>query len=109
VDVWFYSGDTGVASAAYLQVAAGVDWLDEPSQTLLRWYVDDVIEGGPMQPQDGVLTVPTGPGLGVTLDPAAFQRAHESFRTHGSFDQYVHPDRPHHYGPRRIAANLGGR
>ena len=29
--------------------------------------------------------MPTGPGLGVTLDPVALQRCHERYRTEGPF------------------------
>ena len=61
VNVWFYSPDTGVMNAAYLQVAAAVEWVSEPSQTLLRWHTDDVVVGGPFQPRNGVLEVPAVP------------------------------------------------
>ena len=64
----FHSGETGIATAAYLGVSGAVEHVREPSQTLVRWYADDVIEGGPFSPEDGALAVPAGPGLGVTLD-----------------------------------------
>ena len=54
-------------------------------QTLFRWYADDVIEGGPFVMKDGVVKVPEGPGLGVTLDPVALKRCHERFLEEGSF------------------------
>jgi glucarate dehydratase len=57
----------------------------EPSQTIVRWYGDDVIEGGPLSPRDGRLPVPDGPGLGVTLDPEALRRCHTRFLEQGSF------------------------
>jgi len=106
VDLWFYSPDTGVANAAYLQVAAAVEWLSEPSQTLLRWHKDDVLVGGPARPRNGVLPVPDGPGLGVELDPDALARCHRAFREDGPFDQYFHPNRPGRYGSRNIAVGL---
>ncbi|MGA0123235.1 MAG: mandelate racemase/muconate lactonizing enzyme family protein [Gaiellales bacterium] len=81
----FHSGETGVGSAAYLQVSAALPWLDDPSQTLFRWYADDVIEGGPFVPRDGVVPVPTGPGLGVRLDPAALARCHRRYLDEGPF------------------------
>jgi glucarate dehydratase len=81
----FHSGETGVASAAYLHVSAAVEHVREPSQTLLRWYADDVIEGGPLVPRDGALALPAGPGLGVALDPAALRRCHERYRAEGAF------------------------
>lgn len=85
----FHSGETGVASAAYLQVSAAVEALRGASQTLLRWYADDVIEGGPMVPKSGMLRVPEGPGLGVTLDPRALARCHQRFLDEGAFPSGV--------------------
>ena len=86
-DVGFrmHSGESGVASAAYLHVSAAALHLRDASQTLLRWYADDVIEGGPMQPKSGGLPVPDGPGLGVTLDPVALARCHDRYRDDGAF------------------------
>jgi glucarate dehydratase len=81
----FHSGETGVGSAAYLQVSAAIEHVREPSQTLLRWYADDVIEQGPFVPRGGVLPVPDGPGLGVTLDRVALRRCHERYRAEGEF------------------------
>jgi hypothetical protein len=43
----FYSGDLGIATAAYLHVAAATPYLDLPSQSLLRWTTEDVATGGP--------------------------------------------------------------
>ena len=50
----FHSGETGVASAAYLHLTAARDHVRGASQTLVRWYADDVIEGGPHQLENGV-------------------------------------------------------
>ncbi len=81
----FHSGETGVATAAYLHLSAALDHVRGASQTLLRWYGDDVIEGGPFVPNGGVVRVPEGPGLGVTLDPVALQRCHERYLAEGRF------------------------
>lgn len=81
----FHSGETGVASAAYLHITAALDHVRQASQTLFRWYADDVIEGGPFVLENGVVRVPDGPGLGVVLDPKALQRCHERFLTEGAF------------------------
>jgi glucarate dehydratase len=88
IDVWFYSPDTGIAQAAYLQVVAAVPWLSQPSQTLIRWHVDDVVAGGPRRPRDGCIPIPDGPGFGVTLDPEALARCHRRFREDGPYDPY---------------------
>lgn len=81
----FHSGETGIASAAYLHLTAAIEHVREASQTLFRWYADDVIDGGPFILKNGVVRVPDGPGLGVTLDSVALKRCHERFLTEGSF------------------------
>ena len=58
----FHSGETGIGSAAYLHVSAAIASVREPSQTLFRWYADDVIAEGPFVPKGGLVEVPTGPG-----------------------------------------------
>ncbi len=94
VGFWFYSGDLGVATAAYLHVAAATEYLDEPSQSLLRWTTDDVIAGGPFSPENGVVAVPTGPGLGVELDERALERCVERYARLGPYDHYGGPALP---------------
>jgi glucarate dehydratase len=89
----FYSGDTGIATAAYLHLASADAYLDAPSQSLLRWYTDDVIEGGPFRPESGVVQVPEGDGLGVTLDRSAIASAHDRFLRDGPIDQFGVDDR----------------
>jgi glucarate dehydratase len=94
VAFWFYSGDLGIATAAYLHVAAATPYLDKPSQSLLRWTSDDVIVGGPFSPEGGVVPVPTGPGLGVELDEEGLTRCAERFAREGPYDFYSGPPLP---------------
>jgi glucarate dehydratase len=108
VELWFYSPDTGVANAAYRQVAAAVEWISEPSQTLIRWHADDVVDAGPIAPRNGVIEASRAPGLGIALDPEAMRRCHEAFQAQGAYDQYQHPERPGAYGPRRLSLNRHG-
>ena len=81
----FHSGETGVASAAYLHLSTALEPVRGPSQTLFRWYADDVIEGGPFVPKSGYLAVPEGPGLGVVLDAKALARCHARYCDEGAF------------------------
>lgn len=81
----FHSGETGVATAAYLHLSAALEHVRGASQTLLRWYADDVIEGGPLVPRSGRVTVPDGPGLGVELDRVALKRCNERYLAEGRF------------------------
>jgi glucarate dehydratase len=81
----FHSGETAVGTAAYLQVSAAMEHVREPSQTLVRWYADDVIAEGTPLPKGGEVAVPEGPGLGITLDPVALRRCHERYLREGAF------------------------
>jgi glucarate dehydratase len=94
VRFWFYSGDLGIATAAYLHVAAATPYVDVPSQSLLRWTTEDVVAGGPFSPERGVVSVPTGPGLGVELDERALARAVDRFAREGPYDYYAGPPLP---------------
>ena len=96
VGFWFYSGDLGIATAAQLHLTAAIAGLGQPSQTLLRWYADDVIAEGPFVPHRGHVTVPSGPGLGVTLDERALARATARFAREGAYHLYSAPPLPHH-------------
>jgi glucarate dehydratase len=94
VAFWFYSGDLGIATAAYLHVAAATPYLRLPSQSLLRWTSEDVVSGGPFSPERGVVSVPTGPGLGVELDEDTLRRAVDRFAREGPYDFYAGPPLP---------------
>jgi glucarate dehydratase len=94
VDFWLYSGDSGVASAAYLHIAAARAHVREPSQSLFRMQPFDVIEEGPFRPRDNLIPVPEGPGLGVTLSREGLARCHRHFIEHGAYDKFRDPDRP---------------
>ncbi|HEX2111553.1 MAG TPA: mandelate racemase/muconate lactonizing enzyme family protein [Gaiellaceae bacterium] len=94
VGFWFYSGDLGIATAAYLHIAAATPYLSLPSQSLLRWTTEDVVVGGPFSPERGVVAVPSGPGLGVDLDERALLRAVERFSREGAYDFYAGPPLP---------------
>ncbi len=63
--------------------------LDLPSQSLLRWYTDDVVTRGPFVPERGRVAVPSGPGLGVELDEAAVARGVARFAREGEYDLYA--------------------
>ena len=100
---WCYSGDAGICTAAYLHVTAAMPWIHEPAQSLLRWQVGDVIQGGPFKPKNNVVPVPEGPGLGVALDPDALKHWHQHYLEHGPLDHYYNPDHPGYF--RRLPLN----
>ncbi|RWF05580.1 MAG: chloromuconate cycloisomerase [Mesorhizobium sp.] len=93
VGFWCYSGDAGVATAAYLHMSAAMPWITEPSQSLFRWQIGDIIHGGPFRQTNNVVTVPDGPGLGVELDRGALATWHAHFIDNGPLDHFFDPAR----------------
>ena len=103
VGFWCYSGDAGIATAGYLHMSAAMPWITEPSQSLFRWQVGDVIQGGPFRQTNNVVTVPEGPGLGVELDRDALAHWHAHFVEHGPLDHFFDPAMPGRF--RRLPLN----
>jgi L-alanine-DL-glutamate epimerase-like enolase superfamily enzyme len=62
-------GELGVATAAALHVICSTPNFLYANQAYLSLLSGDVLAGNPLDPRDGTLAVPTGPGLGVELDP----------------------------------------
>lgn len=69
----------GVSLAAMAHLGAALPTIDFAFDTHYPWQQDEVIEGGRLTIEDGQLTVPGGPGLGVTIDPKALERLHQNF------------------------------
>jgi glucarate dehydratase len=94
LDFWCYSGDSGIASAVYLHLAAAHAHICEPSQSLFHMQPLDVIAEGPFRPCNNTLPVPTGPGIGVTLDKEKLAFCHRLFVNDGPYNKFHDPDRP---------------
>src|SRR5580704_10529606 len=62
------SGELGIQLATMLHLGAVIPNLSFAADAHYHHLTDDIIEGGLMQYQDGVILVPGGPGLGVRLD-----------------------------------------
>jgi len=69
----------GISMAAMVHLGAAVPHLDYALDTHYPWQVDEVIKGGKIKIEDGFVTVPDGPGLGVELDLEQLQKLHEQF------------------------------
>ncbi|MCO4253735.1 mandelate racemase/muconate lactonizing enzyme family protein [Pseudarthrobacter cellobiosi] len=82
-DFWFYSGDSGIMTTAYIHMTAALPSVRLPHQSLMRWQTMDVIEGGPLRPKNNVLPVPEGPGLGINIDPDRLAECHQHYLTNG--------------------------
>jgi len=94
IGFWGYSGDAGIATAAYLHMSAAMPWITEPSQSLFRWQVGDVIQGGPFRQTNNTVRVPEGPGLGVLLDAKALAHWHAHLVENGPLDHFHNPSMP---------------
>jgi glucarate dehydratase len=75
----------GVTMAAMIHLGASIPELTLASDTHYPWLIEgaDIIEGKNLTIQGGRMPVPSGPGLGVTLDSDKLARAHEVYRKCG--------------------------
>jgi glucarate dehydratase len=71
----------GISLAAMVHLAAATPELTYACDTHWPWKHpdEDVIESGALAFRDGSVAVPTGPGLGITLDEDALARRHEQY------------------------------
>ena len=95
VGFWFYSGETAVGTAAYMQLAAAIPYLSQPGQSLFRWYADDVVAER-IQPHANVVSIPDRPGLGVSVDPEALARCKQRYERDGVISQLGVPGETHY-------------
>ena len=95
VGFWFYSGESAVGTAVYMQLAAAIPFLSQPGQSLLRWYADDVI-AEPIRPKANACPIPDGPGLGIALDPEALARCRRRYERDGVISQLGEPGQMHY-------------
>jgi len=95
VGFWFYSGETAVGTAAYMQLAAAIPYLSQPGQSLFRWYADDVGHRL-IQPHANIVPIPEAPGLGITIDPQALERCKQRYEQDGVISQLGIPGESHY-------------
>jgi glucarate dehydratase len=89
----------GISLAAMVHTAASTPHLTYACDTHWPWKDEDVIVDGVLTFVDGEVAVPSGPGLGVELDPDALGRLHEQYVRSGirrrddtTYFRTVHPD-----------------
>jgi L-alanine-DL-glutamate epimerase-like enolase superfamily enzyme len=79
-------GELGIATYAALHVMASTPNFLYANQSYASFLSDDIIEGrGPIAYQDGRLSIPQGPGIGVSLDRDKLARYAELYRKQGTF------------------------
>ena len=87
------SGELGIQLATMLHLGAVLPNLGYAADAHYHHLTDDVIAGGKMRYADGRIAVPTGPGLGVTLDREKVRRYHELFLELGGYPYDRDPGR----------------
>ena len=91
------SGELGIQLATMLHLGAVLPNLTFAGDAHYHHLADDVIEGGKLRYADGAITVPDGPGLGVSLDPERMARYAERYREVGGYPYDRDPLRPDWY------------
>ena len=69
----------GISLAAMAHVGATIPNLAYACDTHYPWQVEEVIAGGKLSITNGCIQLPTGPGLGVTLDHQELARLHRQY------------------------------
>jgi glucarate dehydratase len=84
------AGELGIATAAYLHVAAATPALPHALDTHATELAGDIVKPGVIGlTAHGTMRVPDGPGLGVELDPALFATAAEAHLRAGDQSVYA--------------------
>lgn len=91
------SGELGIQLATMLHLGAVLPNLSYAADAHYHHLADDVITGGKMSYVDGAIAVPTGPGLGVTLDPERLAKYRQLYRELGGYPYDRDPGRPGWY------------
>jgi len=65
--------DLGIRTAAIMHAVYGIPGFNLPPDSVYYAWKDDVIKN-PLEITDGAITVPDGPGLGITVDEAKLEK-----------------------------------
>jgi len=88
------SGELGIQLATMLHLGAVIPNLTFAADAHYHHLTDDVIEGGLMKYENGSISVPTAPGLGVKLDRDRLGAYHDLYRRLGNYPYDQDPARP---------------
>jgi glucarate dehydratase len=91
------SGELGIQLASMLHLGAALPNVSFAADAHYHHLTDDIIRGGPMKYVDGEIAVPSGPGLGVELDPDKLAEYAEYYRAVGGYAYDRDPTRPDWY------------
>jgi glucarate dehydratase len=82
----------GISMAAMTHLGAAMPNLTYALDTHYPWQWEEIIVGGRLPIQNGSVRLPEGPGLGVELDDAALERAHQNYRRCGLKERDDEPE-----------------
>lgn len=69
----------GISLAAMAHIGAALPEFDYEFDTHYPWQSEDVIAGGKIRIENGCVSLPAGPGLGVEIDQVQLQKLHENY------------------------------
>jgi glucarate dehydratase len=98
--VAMHSGaEFGIELAAMIHTASTIPTMTFAGDAHYHYLTDDIIEGGLFKYEDGHIKVPTGPGLGVSLDENKMKRYEKYYEQKGDYYARFHQDpyRPEWY------------
>ncbi|QOR71810.1 glucarate dehydratase [Ruania alkalisoli] len=91
--VAMHSGtELGIELAAMLHTGSTINEMITAGDAHYHHLVDDVIAGGKLPYVNGAIAVPTGPGLGVELDPEKMDKYERYFEQVGDYYARFHRD-----------------
>ena len=95
LDVGMHSGaELGVSLAAMLHLAALLPNLAVAADSHYHHLTDDIVEGGKLECRDGEIKVPTGPGLGISIDDDKLAKYRELAKSHAMGSWLEDPYQP---------------
>lgn len=75
--------ELGISTAAYLHLTASTPAIRYAIDSHYHHMVDDVLAGGKLAYSRGCMSLPPGPGLGISLDEDKLQFFHQRFLDEG--------------------------
>ena len=69
----------GISLAAMTHLGAAMPNLGYALDTHYPWQSEEIVVGGRIRIEGGSVALPKGPGLGVEIDRAALERAHQAY------------------------------
>lgn len=91
------SGELGIQLASMLHLGASLPNLGFAADAHYHHLTDDIIVGGKLAYRDGMIDLPTGPGLGVEIDRDKLARYAELYKELGGYAYDRDPGRPGWY------------